>query len=45
MPAKPLNPFYIQVYELVSIFKDLWKYKDLRILYKHPEWVTEKYGK
>jgi len=45
MPAKPLNPFYIQVYELVSILKDLWKYKDLRILYKHPEWVTEKYGK
>ena len=44
MPEKPLNPFYIQVYELVSILKDLWKYKDPRILYKHPEWVTEKYG-
>ena len=43
MPAKPLNPFYIQTYELVSIIKDIRRYKDLRILYKHPEWVSEKY--
>ena len=44
MPEKPLNPFYIQTYELVSMLKDVWRYKDLRILYKHPDWVLEKYG-
>lgn len=44
MPEKPLNPFYIQVYELIAMIKDVRKYKDLRILYKHPEWVNEKYG-
>lgn len=44
MPEKPLNPFYIQTYELASMLKDVWRYKDLRILYKHPDWVLEKYG-
>lgn len=43
MPEKPLNPFYIQVYEFVDMIKDVWRYKDLRILYKHPDWVEEKY--
>jgi len=44
MPRKPFNPFHIQVYELIDLFKDLWRYKDLRVLYKHPDWVNEKYG-
>lgn len=44
MPEKPLNPFYIQVYELKAMLKDVVKHRDLRILYKHPEWVSEKYG-
>ena len=44
MPEKPLNPFYIQVYELVAMIRDVWKFKDPRILYKHPDWVAEKYG-
>lgn len=44
MPEKPLNPFYIQVYELVAMVRDVWKFKDPRILYKHPDWVAEKYG-
>jgi len=43
MPEKPLNPFYIQLYEMVAMLKDIWRYKDLRILYKHPDWVMEKY--
>ena len=44
MPEKPLNPFFIQTYELASMLRDVWRHKDLRILYKHPEWVSEKYG-
>lgn len=43
MPKKPLNPFYIQTYELAAMLQDVWRYKDLRILYKHPDWVEEKY--
>lgn len=39
MPEKPYNPFYIQVYELVAMLKDLVRYKDLRILFMPPEWV------
>jgi sterol desaturase/sphingolipid hydroxylase (fatty acid hydroxylase superfamily) len=39
MPEKPYNPFYLQTYELVEMFKDVWHYKDLRILWHTPEWI------
>jgi hypothetical protein len=26
------------------MFRDLKKYKDPRILWKHPDWVKEEYG-
>ena len=44
MPAKPYNPFYLQVHDWVDMFKDVWRYKDLRILYKHPDWAQQHYG-
>lgn len=44
MPAKPYNPFYLQVHDWVDMFKDVWRYKDLKILYKHPDWAQQHYG-
>jgi len=45
MPEKPLNPFYLQVHEWGAMFKDVWRYKDVRILWHRPEWVEQQYGK
>lgn len=45
MPSKPFNPWHLQVHDWVDMFKDIWQYKDLRIIYKHPDWVNEKYPK
>ena len=44
MPAKPYNPWYLQTHGWVELAQDVWRYKDLRILYKHPEWVDEVYA-
>ncbi|MGM0563166.1 MAG: sterol desaturase family protein [Pseudomonadota bacterium] len=44
MPKKPLNPWHLQTYEYVAMAKDLWRYKDPRILFKHPEWARDHYG-
>jgi len=44
MPTKPNNPWHAQVYDWQNMFRDLKTYKDPRILWKHPDWVTEKYG-
>lgn len=44
MPDHPYNPWHLQVHDWVAMFRDVWRYKDLRILYKHPDWVTERYG-
>ena len=38
-----LNPLRLNLDELASMFKDVWVYKDLRILIKSPDWVNEKY--
>lgn len=43
-PSRPYNPIYLQLHEVVAMMQDVWKYKDLRILIKHPGWVAEKYG-
>ncbi|MFQ3199833.1 MAG: sterol desaturase/sphingolipid hydroxylase (fatty acid hydroxylase superfamily) [Zhongshania sp.] len=44
MPTKPYNPFYLQVHGWVELAQDVWRFKDLRILYKHPDWAVEHYG-
>lgn len=43
MPKDNTNPWDIQTFELVNMFKDFWRYKDLRIFYKHPDWVHQHY--
>lgn len=40
-----LNPLYLQLHEWCDMFSDLFKYKDIRVLYKGPGWVTEHYGR
>lgn len=44
MPAKPYNPWFLQVHDWADMFRDVVRYRDLRILYKHPDWVLERYG-
>lgn len=45
MPEKPLNPVYLQLHEFFWLLRDVWQYKDLRILYMPPEWVDRHYPK
>lgn len=45
MPLKPFNPWYLQVHAWGEMFRDVWRYKDIRILFKHPDWVQEKYSR
>ena len=44
MPEHPYNPWHLQVHDWAAMFRDVWRYKDLRILYKHPDWVLEQYA-
>ena len=44
MPERMYDPFYLQVHDWVAMFRDVWRYRDVRILYKHPDWVNEQYG-
>ncbi len=44
MPAQPYNAWHLQIHDWVAMFRDVRRYRDLRILYKHPDWVTEVYG-
>ncbi|MCA6127335.1 sterol desaturase family protein [Thalassolituus oleivorans] len=44
MPSKPYNAWDLQVHDWLAMFRDIRRYKDLRILYKHPDWVKEHYG-
>lgn len=44
MPTKPLNPWSLQIDEYISMGKDLWNFRDWRILVKHPEWARDTYG-
>lgn len=36
------NPLDMQLYELVNMFKDAWHYKDIRVFFKHPDWIHNK---
>lgn len=40
---RSLNPLHLVFGECVSMWRDLWHHKDLRILWKHPDWVGERY--
>lgn len=43
MPNSNTNPFDIQTYELINMFRDAWRHKDIRVFYKPPNWVHDKY--
>ena len=30
-------------HEFIDMFKDAWRHKDIRILYKAPDWVDQHY--
>ena len=36
-----LNPLRLNLDEWFAMWCDAWRYKDLRILWKHPDWVEE----
>ena len=44
-PATSLNPFRLVLAEFVSMWRDILHYRDIRILWKHPSWVEEHYGR
>lgn len=44
-PAKPLNPFYIQLHEFFLMLKETWQHKDIRILFMGPDWLEKRVDK
>lgn len=40
---RSLNPLHLVFGECLSMWRDVWQHKDLRILWKHPDWVAEQY--
>jgi sterol desaturase/sphingolipid hydroxylase (fatty acid hydroxylase superfamily) len=40
-----LNPIRLSVDEFVCMWRDVWYYKDVRILWKEPDWVESHYGR
>ncbi|CAH0350316.1 hypothetical protein AQB9606_01518 [Aquabacterium sp. CECT 9606] len=40
---RSLNPLRLVFGEFVSMWVDVWRHKDLRIVWKHPDWVNERY--
>ncbi|MDO9237890.1 MAG: sterol desaturase family protein [Aquabacterium sp.] len=37
------NPFRLALMEFFSMCSDVWRYKDIRIVWKRPDWVEERY--
>jgi len=44
-PAVTLNPVRLVFTEFSSMCRDVIRYRDLRIIWKHPSWVEETYGR
>lgn len=42
-PLLTLNPFRLTLSEWFWMWRDVWHRKDLRILWKHPDWLEETY--
>ncbi|MGL4767914.1 MAG: sterol desaturase family protein [Formosimonas sp.] len=38
-----LNPLWLSVAEFCYMWRDAWRYKDLRVLWKNPDWVEQTY--
>src|SRR5690606_37833729 len=44
MPLKPYDPVHLQLHEWRAMLADLWRHKDLRVLFMAPDWVERHYG-
>ncbi|MDI1260876.1 sterol desaturase family protein [Aquabacterium sp.] len=42
-PPRSLNPLHLVFGEFLSMWVDAWRHRDLRIVWKHPDWVNERY--
>lgn len=40
-----LNPLRLNLDEFFQMFKDVWHYRDLKIFYKSPSYVEQRYGR
>ena len=40
---RSLNPLHLVFGGFLSMWADVWRHKDLRIVWKHPDWVNERY--
>lgn len=40
---RSLNPLHLVFGEALALWADVWRHKDLRIVWKHPDWVAERY--
>lgn len=38
-----LNPLRLNLDEFFAMWRDVWRHRDPRILWKHPDWVAERY--
>lgn len=38
------NPFYLQLHEMGTLWRDVWRYRDPRILFRHPAWAERHYA-
>lgn len=38
-----LNPLRLNLSEWFAMWRDVWRFRDLRILWKHPDWLEETY--
>ena len=43
-PATTLNPLRLVFAEFFSLLRDVVRYRDVRIIWKHPSWVEQHYG-
>lgn len=41
---RSFNPFYLQLHEMGTLLRDVWRYRDPRILVRHPAWAEQRYG-
>lgn len=42
---RSLNPFHLVFGEYLSMWRDAWRLRDPRVLWKHPDWVGEREGR
>lgn len=38
-----LNPLRLNLDESIAMWRDVWRHKDVRIIWMHPDWVAQRY--